>query len=953
MTISYVGAGVFGSGTTSAVSAYPSGGASDLILALIGNKPYTSTPTNADHTQVNTVTSGSVANTNGGGSVRATAFTRNVTTTAAGTTDSFAVTSGSPTTAQGLRFATTLGSWLVDAVGLSDTDETGTTVSATGTASSGQIASGDWVVVHAVIKDEAPNHTSQTLTVAGCTVGTITWLSKGTTTSGNDGGVYVGYAQITAGSSTGTCTYAATSSVSGAASTAVNLVRIREQTPQPPVANFTASTTTPAAGDIVAFTDTSTNTPTSWSWDFGDGTSSTLKNPYKAYQTAGTYTVSLTATNAAGSDGETKTNYVTVSSGTVAVTHVATSTIVAGTTTVDAVVPTGFAPGNLLIMAVGAKPDTVTFPTISGWTKQVDQAVGSGTAGVGTGPSRIGVYTRTADGSEGATVTVTPSGTSNVVEAGIGAWSYGAGSGWSLDTAYGSDTTSDTSFSATADHVLGETAGDTMWFTLVGTADTNFGSVNVAATGATYGTTTERTDVGSSNGNALRLNIADRPITAGTATAASVATSTASSATVGGAGFVRLRPTSGGSYTGTPSDPVGVTDAASQVADSARTPSDAVGVTDSPSRVADTVRAPADAVGVTDAVAVEVSRAVADPVGVTDAVSPVTGADRTVSDPVGVSGAASAVSSASRTPSDSVGVTDSVSADLNQGSTEYTGTPSDPVGISDTVAAAANVARTVTDPVGVTDSPAVVVAGDRSAVDAVGVTDALAAVANAARTRADAVGVTDTVTLAVDRNPADSVGVTDGLTGSVEASRSLPDPVGVTDSVSAVLQSAGVANPSDPVGVTDQATAAQTGTRTPADPVGVSDAVVAELHRVVTVADFLALTDTAAADKTLAVTDPVGVTDETAATSDTARPAADPVTVTDAVTAVLDTVHTVADLLAVTDSVSAQLVDTTNFRDLDLTLRVHPDPYSVNVAADRYLARVESSRYQLETVEVG
>jgi gingipain R len=85
--------------------------------------------------------------------------------------------------------------------------------------------------------------------------------------------------------------------------------------PQPPVANFTASSTSISAGDSVTFTDTSTNTPTSWSWTFEGGTpsTSTAQNPTITYNTAGTFDVALTATNAAGSDTETKVDYIDVS----------------------------------------------------------------------------------------------------------------------------------------------------------------------------------------------------------------------------------------------------------------------------------------------------------------------------------------------------------------------------------------------------------------------------------------------------------------------------------------------------------------------------------------------------------------------------------------------------------------------------------------------------------------
>ena len=79
-----------------------------------------------------------------------------------------------------------------------------------------------------------------------------------------------------------------------------------------PIAAFTASSRTITAGQSVQFTDQSTNSPTSWSWNFGDGGTSTVRNPSHLYSTAGTYTVKLTATNNAGSDEELKSNYITV-----------------------------------------------------------------------------------------------------------------------------------------------------------------------------------------------------------------------------------------------------------------------------------------------------------------------------------------------------------------------------------------------------------------------------------------------------------------------------------------------------------------------------------------------------------------------------------------------------------------------------------------------------------------
>jgi serine protease len=81
----------------------------------------------------------------------------------------------------------------------------------------------------------------------------------------------------------------------------------------PPVAAFSGTPLTGTAPLTVAFTDASTNSPTSWAWTFGDGGTSTVKNPSHIYTTAGTYTVALTATNAYGSNTLTKTGYVVVS----------------------------------------------------------------------------------------------------------------------------------------------------------------------------------------------------------------------------------------------------------------------------------------------------------------------------------------------------------------------------------------------------------------------------------------------------------------------------------------------------------------------------------------------------------------------------------------------------------------------------------------------------------------
>ncbi|MBP7299064.1 MAG: PKD domain-containing protein, partial [Methanoculleus sp.] len=80
----------------------------------------------------------------------------------------------------------------------------------------------------------------------------------------------------------------------------------------PPVTDFTANVTAGPAPLAVRFTDTSVGDPIEWIWDFGDDASSIEQNPVHIYRTPGTYTVSLTATNAAGSNTGSKSDYIRV-----------------------------------------------------------------------------------------------------------------------------------------------------------------------------------------------------------------------------------------------------------------------------------------------------------------------------------------------------------------------------------------------------------------------------------------------------------------------------------------------------------------------------------------------------------------------------------------------------------------------------------------------------------------
>lgn len=108
--------------------------------------------------------------------------------------------------------------------------------------------------------------------------------------------------------------FSGTTSTSWQGDLCIDDIEISAGNAAPPVADFSASATTITEGQSVSFTDLSTNNPTSWSWSFPGGSpaSGSTQNPSITYNTAGTYNVSLTASNASGSDTETKTAYITV-----------------------------------------------------------------------------------------------------------------------------------------------------------------------------------------------------------------------------------------------------------------------------------------------------------------------------------------------------------------------------------------------------------------------------------------------------------------------------------------------------------------------------------------------------------------------------------------------------------------------------------------------------------------
>lgn len=108
-------------------------------------------------------------------------------------------------------------------------------------------------------------------------------------------------------SKAGTYTVKLTATGPGGSTTSTKTISVSAPTVAAPVSTFAATPISGTAPLLVTLTDTSTGTVTGRLWDLGDGTTSTAQSVAKTYNSAGTYTVKLTVTNASGSSTTTKT----------------------------------------------------------------------------------------------------------------------------------------------------------------------------------------------------------------------------------------------------------------------------------------------------------------------------------------------------------------------------------------------------------------------------------------------------------------------------------------------------------------------------------------------------------------------------------------------------------------------------------------------------------------------
>ena len=158
--------------------------------------------------------------------------------------------------------------------------------------------------------DSAGGEAPVTVSFSNSSTGDITGYSW----NFGDGGSSTAQSPSHTYTTAGTYTVILTATGSGGSDTATctSCIVVTDPPPPPPVAGFTPGSVGGEAPVTVSFSNSSTGDITGHSWTFGDGGGSTAVNPSHTYTTAGTYTVTLTATGPGGSDTATCSSCIVV-----------------------------------------------------------------------------------------------------------------------------------------------------------------------------------------------------------------------------------------------------------------------------------------------------------------------------------------------------------------------------------------------------------------------------------------------------------------------------------------------------------------------------------------------------------------------------------------------------------------------------------------------------------------
>jgi len=215
------------------------------------------------------------------------------------------------------RKSTVSGGYLITGVDLNKQIQGGATNIALGTVTLEGVASGTATMSISGVQmndDDGKLINPETGTLAVTVSGDVT---AAPTTSVTTTTTTAGTTTATTTTATATTTATVTATATGTTTpvtvaTTPPVVTVTPVIPGAPTTGFTADPVVGFAPLTVRFMDRSSGSPTSFEWDFGDGGSSMTENPEYTYQNAGTYSVSLTATNALGSTKNTRAGFITV-----------------------------------------------------------------------------------------------------------------------------------------------------------------------------------------------------------------------------------------------------------------------------------------------------------------------------------------------------------------------------------------------------------------------------------------------------------------------------------------------------------------------------------------------------------------------------------------------------------------------------------------------------------------
>lgn len=233
MTISNRATNGIGSGTSTTTGfVLPTGNAlNDLLLAIFTCKPYTASVTSGtfitDYTDIVNRTQGSVANALDSGSIRMQCRYRIHDGSEVAPTGTVSASPSPRMNMMSAFYKTVPGDWDILTEIADDSSATGTTGVCTA-QSTMDIKAGD-MVLYVLSYGSDISVASSSLSIPGCTLGTLTLAnSTTTTTSGNDGMTRLYYCPVVSGVATGPPTFTTTVSVSGKSDLMAQVIRLRE-----------------------------------------------------------------------------------------------------------------------------------------------------------------------------------------------------------------------------------------------------------------------------------------------------------------------------------------------------------------------------------------------------------------------------------------------------------------------------------------------------------------------------------------------------------------------------------------------------------------------------------------------------------------------------------------------------------------------------------------------------